>query len=205
LKFIFKNLFSNSRGITLVEIVVVIFIIALFSSIIILNFPKIQGSFALTSAAYELAGDIGSMENIALSGVTPTGATGATGYGVYINKSNASYIKYADTCPTASPNKYYTTNNNCGLNGIGGNGDFVIGGNVVNIDKNNPGVYIQTIKDNLGVTTIGDTSINFTPPNPKIDLDNTDGNEIDIVLSLTSDTTQTKTVIVNTSGLITVQ
>lgn len=155
----FKFKISNSqRGITLIEIIVVVFIISLFSSIAFLNLPKIQGSFALNSAAYELAQNIRTAENNALSGVL---------------SGNVSYTKSTDNNGISITDIYYYDNDR----------------------KKNE---------------INQTNITFAPPNPKITITDGNGNEIngsevDIVLSLDADTTQTKTVSVNTSGLIQVR
>ena len=173
--FKFKILHHQS-GITLIEVIVVIFIISIFASIAFLNLPKIQGSFALTGAAYELAQNIRTQENSALSGVS------GTTYSVTINASNP---------------KQYTS-----------------GGVTITVDKNNPGISIKEIDGvNNGMTNkITDpVNINFVSPNPLINIINNTtstniiGNEVDIVLSMDTDSSQTKTVIVNTSGLIQVK
>jgi len=148
---------------TLVEIIVVIFIISLFASIAFLNLPKIQGSFALSSAVYELAQNIRTAENNALTGV------GKTSYVVSFDLSNP---------------KQYSIN-----------------GNSINIDKTNAGILIKEFDDETGKIN-NPVSITFTPPNPITTITGTSGSEVDIVLSLDSDPTQTKTVFVNTSGLI---
>jgi type II secretory pathway pseudopilin PulG len=95
-----KNI--NSAGITLVEIIVVIFIIALFSAIVIADFPTIQKHFALSRASYQLAQDLRKIQDLGLSGVQTKDMIGNTisvqGYGIYINTSQSreQYVMYAD-------------------------------------------------------------------------------------------------------------
>ena len=160
------NLKNSQKGITLIEIIVVIFIITLFASIAFLNLPKIQGSFALSSAAYELAQKIRVAENDSVTGV-----------------GGASYvISFPDS-------KHYSVN----------------AGSTQNIDRSNAGISIKEFDEANGTKINNIVSITFAPPNPIVSITGSSGSEVDIVLSLDSDSSQTKTVIVNTSGLIQVK
>ena len=192
---------NYQKGITLIEIIVVIFIITLFASIAFLNLPKIQGSFALSSAAYELAQNIRTAENMSTSGLKTDSSGNATaGFGIFIDLSSANrltknYKMYADNCPVGNPDQLYSASGGC-----------TDDSSIIGVDKNNAGISMTVDSANLDGTP-QNVSINFLSPNPKINIDGMSNNfsEIHIVLSLDSDPSQKKTVIVNTSGLIEVQ
>jgi len=83
----------SEKGITLVEILVVIFIIAALLTILVSDFPKIQRQFALSRATYKFAQDLRKAQDMALSGEEikkPDGTIiSVKGYGIYIdNRGN---------------------------------------------------------------------------------------------------------------------
>ena len=94
--------FKNEKGVTLIEIIVVIFIIAIFSLIIIADFPGIEKQYALSNATYKLAQDFRRVQDLGLSGIQLLDADGnqinVQGYGIYINPavSDSVYLIYAD-------------------------------------------------------------------------------------------------------------
>ena len=57
------------RGITLVEVVVVIFIVALFTIILISDFPKMLRQLALSRVSYNFAQDLRKAQDLGLSGI----------------------------------------------------------------------------------------------------------------------------------------
>ena len=99
---------KSQKGITLVEIIVAVFIIVIFSVMLISNFPKIQDEFAISRAAYQLAQDLRKTQDLGLSGVPLSDASGnlivdingapmpVRGYGIYILSNSQQYIIYAD-------------------------------------------------------------------------------------------------------------
>jgi type II secretory pathway pseudopilin PulG len=220
----FPNLKSAERGITLIEIIVVIFLIAMFSVIIISDYPKIQRYFALSRAAYKFAQDLRKTEDLGFSGVLLNDKKGVPiiikGYGMYINVSSQpakQYIIYADVAGApingvrTSDQKYsgdlsyplcsqvdQQNNENNGMRTT----DCVM--EIINVTNANPDLYIKPVINNISGNY---TSINFSPPNPNINIDNLSPGQfsIGIVLGLTFDPLSTRTVWVNTSGLINVQ
>ena len=62
-------MFSKERGITLIEVIVVMVIVTMFSMILIADFPKILRQFAISRASYKLSQDIRRTEDLGLSGV----------------------------------------------------------------------------------------------------------------------------------------
>jgi len=212
----------QEKGITIIEIVVASFIIALFSAIIITNFPKILKQSALSRVSYKLAQDFRKTQDLGLSGIKILDASSnpilASGYGIYLNRTSSTkqYIIYADVKPnstTPGDSKYNDAgSHNCVAYGVSQpynccdqdtspTTDCVV--EIIDISKENPDLYIKAISNIIGPTT----SINFSPPGPttKIDRIISIQNPIGITLGITSDTSATRTIQVNTSGLINVQ
>jgi type II secretory pathway pseudopilin PulG len=193
-----KNL---EKGITLVEIVVVIFIIALFSAILVSDFPKIMRQFALSRATYKMAQNIRKTEDLGLSGVQIGNNLKPKGYGVYFDTVDSQqYIIYADLDGVP---RYTGTGIKCDIYNVTEDlGDCIM--EIVYISAEDPGIFIQTINGDSGA----DLSINFAPPNPNISITNSSGADkstADIVLSSTHDDTIGRTVSVNRSGLVEIE
>ena len=232
MKITIKNLFAES-GTTLVELIVVVFIIALFSMMVVSNFPQIQKQYALASATYQIVQDLRSAEDLGLSGAqTPatSGAIPAKGYGIYINPGLSAtkylYLVYADVSDGsghAADQKYngdFGSAYNGGITALCSNqlsstlSDCIV--KVVDISKINPSLSVYAINDAYGNTVAGGNaqinnpiSINFLPPSPIVNIIDSQSTPhtytgIQIVLSNDGGTT-TRKVIVNTDGLISVQ
>lgn len=196
----FKLKISNStRGITLVEVIVVILIISIFSMILISDFPKIKRQFALSRSVYKLAQDLRRAQDMALSGLQITDENGqavpAKGYGIYINPSsdNKGYILYADS---NQPADFEFTP----VSGAEA-GDYIV--EKINLSDESPDVFIKEIRNIDG----GWASINFSPPNPNITIANLLGDKsgIEIVFGLESDSSAERIISVNKRGLIEVK
>lgn len=212
MKFSFKN---SSKGITLVEIIVVIFIITIFSTILITDFPKIQRQFALSRSAYKLAQDLRKIQGLSLSGTRVDDKygdqiTAVKGYGIYINLNldgqyTRTYAIYADIAISGDGDHEYNPQqlyeDNLCSDREKPETDCVI--EVVKVNQENPSVYIKQINNIIADST----SINFRPPNPIVDIGNRNYEyfDIGIVLGLISSSSAERTVQVNTSGLINVQ
>lgn len=189
----------SEKGITLVEVIVVILIISIFSMILISDFPKIKRQFSLSRSVYKLAQDLRRAQDMALSGLQITDENGqavlAKGYGIYINPApgNKGYILYADS---NQPADFEFTP----VSG-GEPGDYII--ERIEIAPESPDVFIKEIKDIDGDWT----SINFNPPNPNIVIANlaVGKSGIEIVLSLESDASAERAIFVNKRGLIEVR
>lgn len=201
LKFI-PNIKKLEKGITLIELIVVIFIIAIFSAILISNFPKIQREYALSRATYKLAQNLRRVQDLGLSGVKITDNTGQLvkvgGYGLYINLDTPQqYIIYGNSCPVGNPDYQYTLSDPSCVSG-----DYII--DTVNVNEDKVGVYIEAV-NNIDQQW---TSINFSPPNPYLSIENISSGQtdIEIVLAVSSDSSiPSRTVSINTSGLIEVK
>jgi prepilin-type N-terminal cleavage/methylation domain-containing protein len=208
---------NRESGVTLIEIIVVVAIITIFSSVLISDFPSIERNFYLSRAASTLAEDLRRAENLSLSGSFLPNGHKISGYGVYITNDDNNfsstganshiYILYADSCQPPnpintcpSPNFYcqFTPRNTTGcLNGD----DIVSTVDLSNIGKD---VYVEGFVNVVGNNS---TSIDFTPPNPQTTIANlTPGqHQIGIILGLTSDHSKTKEIDVNSAGFINVK
>ena len=204
-----KNHIFSERGITLVEILVVVFIIALFSSILIADFPKIRRQFALTRAVYKMNQDLRRALDMGLSGQQIKDVNGnainVQGYGVYINLDdfrlgNKKYIIYADT---NNDQQYDSSDTICGQQS---NQDCII--EKIDFIKAESGVKIKEIKNTKDNNQWVD--INFKPPNPTVTITKLssltpDTNQVQIIFALESDSLTYRTVFVNIAGLIEIE
>ncbi|MDP3882581.1 MAG: prepilin-type N-terminal cleavage/methylation domain-containing protein [Candidatus Staskawiczbacteria bacterium] len=201
-----KCLKFQNKGVTLVEIMVVVFIIAIFSAILISNFPKILRQFALSRSVYKLAQDLRKTEDLGLSGVrvdSEQGAVDASGYGIYINlgDDNGKYIIYADINNSQTFDNSMSAENCEDYDPVEDDGDCIV--EAIHIGDDNPDLIIKELRNITGDST----SINFEPPNPTTKIEGlcTDCTEVGIVIGLNSDSSMSRTVLVNTAGLIQVK
>ena len=191
LKFKIKNF---QEGITLIEIVVMLALIAIFSSILISDFPKIQRQFMLSRASHKLSQDIRRAQDLALSGRRPAEEDEGekiAGYGIYFNTSTPTQYKiYEDKVVDSLFDKKYTD-----------------GEDVENIDMADfaSGVHIKEINPDKSSSA----SINFSPPNPLVMLTvgALEPTSIEIILCMNTycseaDSPTFRIVSVNKSGLI---
>jgi len=197
---------NSEKGITLVEIIITILIIALFTMITIANFPAIQKQYALSSATYKLAQDLRKTQDLGLSGVTlydsAKKSIAVKGYGLYVNPTKSEYIIYADVATTSNTSGSQNFDNTnfikCDEYDVSSDtGDCII--DTINIIQQNQNLTIN------GITNISspDVSINFTPPGPVTTISNLNSgsNSVDIILS---NGVSSRKISVNTSGLINV-
>jgi prepilin-type N-terminal cleavage/methylation domain-containing protein len=172
------------NGFTLTELLTVLAIIFILTSVSFPAYRTAQKQYVLENAARKLAQDIRKAEEMAISAriceicqneVPP-------GYGIHFQQGNLSYFIYADTNPTQGNERY-------------DGGDKII--ETISFES---GVFIKSL-------TLPSLSVNFKPPDPKIRIGNDTQtlNEASIVISLSSDQSKTKTIRVNKAGLIYVE
>lgn len=186
------------KGITIIEILIVVFIIALFSSILIADFPKIKRQFALTRAVHKMSQDLRRAQDMGFSGQQIEGID-VKGYGVYINLDNdrlgnKKYIIYADM----DDNQQYTeiVEVACGEQEES-NKDCVI--EIVNLGETEAGVTIDRIENTIDFQTV---DINFRPPNPITTITGLLLHINRVQIIFTTKDGKERIVLVNTSGLI---
>lgn len=177
------------QGVTLVEIMVVVTIIAILTGVVISDFPKIKLRLNLSRIAHMIAQDIKTAQSLSGSGreVEVDGsAVSLRGYGIFID-----------------------------TNVLGGNKRYVIYGDVNGDYKYSPGTdYVEKEVDlssqDLGImiseirNAPGKISINFSPPNFNTTISNllSGKNSIDIVVSIEKDPSVYRIISVNKAGLI---
>ena len=205
------QIINIEKGITIVEIAVVIFIVALLSVILISDFPKIQRQMALSRVTYKLAQDLRKTQDFGLSGVQVNDAAGnpvkAKGYGIYIDliSSTKKYVMYADVADiSGNSDQKYSNGSSYPLCSGQTNPTSDCAVEVIDISQQNPNLYIKQIS--INGSTSNSTSINFSPPNPTVNIENlSSGNSVGIILGLSADSSAIRTVWVNKAGLINVQ
>jgi len=185
ISFFKKILGKHKRGFTLVELLVIIFVIVSLSTLVFVNYKTGSKMLNLQRASQKLAQDIRYAQEMSISGVECiTCSSEPAGYGVFIDKSsdNKSYFIYADI----DGNQYYQ----------------LLQDEIVENFDLEEGVIIHDISDSSSVVCI-----NFSPPDPivRIGYDPGVGSALEeafVILALESDTAQTKKVNVNAVGLI---
>lgn len=185
---------SQSKGFTLVEILLTMLIIVFFTGLTLVNYKSGGKYLALQRSANQLSQDLRKAEQKAMSttkceecgvpAIIPEG-----GYGIYFEEGTTNgkkYILYADRDGA----------------GIYDFGDTQVGGDIL-IES---GVYIDKIEiiKNSVSSFPSDASVNFQAPEPLIIISNgvSGGDKVIITLALESDPAKTVTVEVNTAGLV---
>lgn len=208
-----NNLKKNKKGVTLIEVVFVVFVVGLFSMIMISNFPLIQKRFALSRVSYKLAQDIRRTQNLGTSGTNTLDSNGdailVQGYGIYAYVNAAApftdkYIIYADVDGrNFKYSGFQPYEDNYCADMTAPSTDCVV--EIIDIGKSNPGMNIY-IKELVNGDGEPDVSINFAPPTPLVSISSllSYKKEIGIVLGIVSDNAS-KTVYVNRTGLVSVQ
>ncbi len=170
-----------SAGFTLAELLVVISIVSLISSVALVNYRRGVAQYSLTQANQRLLADLREIQNRAISG---TGISlGYCGYGVQINSSSRpySYRIYADK------------NSNCATS---------------NNRYNSSDDIIEEVEltNNIKIRTSSPSPVDifFKPPEPQtyINQSQSIGEIALITLEAEGYSLPTKTIRVNTSGLI---
>lgn len=193
----FSNLNGFNRGITLIEVMVVVFIIVMFSLVVIADFPKVQIKYALSTVTHALAQDLRKAEDLALSGVKVTDSAGnyisVKGYGVYAN-TNLSTTKYLIYADVATNNSTCQDNTSCPSNEICVSGyctaNHKYDGSfstticseqsapttdcpvqIIDVSQTNASLYISSITDSSDNNILGTAvSVNFVPPDPTVNI-----------------------------------
>lgn len=211
IKFRFIN---SEKGVTLAEVIVIVVIVALFSVIVVANFPEIQEQRALSSASYALAQDLRRAEDLGLSGVKIKDSGGnpiaVKGYGLYIDVTLATkYLVYADIFDGNALHNYMYNGNfdtNFCSESTNPTTDCIV--QIVDMGEINQSLFVNAInnKDDNPISG-NNVSINFMPPGPIIKITNdaippVSYPTIKIILSNGS---LTRTVLINNHGLINVQ
>ena len=181
------------NGFTLIELVVVTFIIGLVTALLLTNYKQGEKEFALTRSAYLVAQGMTKAQEMSISAkefACPEGTTVPEGgYGVFFYNSSSytdKFFIFADC------NEDLTT---------------LIGGEeIAEIIPLETGIklkefYVNEIKNDLS------TVFTFIPPDPDVCIYTSceDYSSTRIIISLESDPAKTKTITLNKAGLIEIE
>jgi prepilin-type N-terminal cleavage/methylation domain-containing protein len=190
-----KKHFKDTQGFTLMEMIVSVSIMALMSTIMLVNFHSSGTKGNLNMAAQKLASDIRQVQGYALGLKQPTGTYENGGWGVYIETNNPNNTAY---------NFFYDKNND---GTITNPGDTAYPS--IQLPAGMKFINARMSKDNGNSWTDNGTFyISFIPPDPKILIckDATFG-ECDYTNAeiIISNSTATSSVMVNKLGLVDVK
>lgn len=172
------------NGFTLIEILVVVSIIAIFTTILSVSFLEGRQQFALQRVAHKIIQDLRRAQEMTMSSKRETcpGEETANGFGIHFEKS--------------SPNSYFL---------------FANCDESYSYDKNSDDQILENIDLEKGTKIFSlsssSLSIAFAPPSPITYVNGSLGLKpgdllAQIVISLESDTSKIKTIKVNKAGLI---
>jgi prepilin-type N-terminal cleavage/methylation domain-containing protein len=172
------------KGFSIIELMVVISIIGIMSSLMFANYRQGERDTVLIYAAQQTAQDIRQAQNLSLAGPKDT-----YGYGIYFNINNPTqYFIYGDEG---------IKNGNHQYEGEGGN-DTKVSPYPIFLSKN---IKINNIKIN-GVDS-NSADIFFAPPDPVTYINGVSSiGTAEIKICFTIITTNCKTIIVTTAGRI---
>jgi prepilin-type N-terminal cleavage/methylation domain-containing protein len=176
----FQKNYNPQTGFTLVELLVVLFIILLLSTLLLVNYRGGQKKYALSQASQQLISDLRKAQNMAMSGAEIYGQY--CGYGLEIDQSNrpTSYRFYADKSTDCQ-----TSNN-----------QYDSGDEILEIIKLPSRIRIQS-------TSPSPIDIFFKPPQPTTYINADAGAGVSGTITLEIEGTSfTKIVTVTTAGLI---
>lgn len=174
---------EKKSGFTLIELLVIGAIISILTAFVLANYPAIGRSFALKRSTDRLAQELRFMQQKSVSMEELSGSV-PYGYGIYLNTSSPySYISFADID---------------GNHEWGEGTDSVL--DSVSLEDN---VEISVLQS--GGIQVSSLSIVFEPPDPTTWIESSSSSTSTITLRLETDPAQTRSVYVNSAGLITTQ
>lgn len=89
------NKARNNRGFTLVEMLVVLFVIVTISTLVLINYRQGQRRLALQNVVQQLLLDIRRAQNMALQAMSYNSVTPQR-YGIYLSTTSTYYVLFAD-------------------------------------------------------------------------------------------------------------
>lgn len=177
----------KNKGFTIIELLVIITMVTIFSAIMFADYGNTGKQFALDRSAEKLAQDLRRTQRMAIDALIGIDET-TNGYGIYFDKGAGSETKYI----------IYRNNNVNIYYDAAEPADSIK--ETILIES---GVKICDIKDNDVSEADNTISISFQPPDPINYIENNYiGHEASIILCSVDDVSQTKTVKINNTGRI---
>ena len=190
---------SSSKGFTLLELIVVIGIVATLSSIVLGGYRSGEDKFALQRSANKLSQDLRRAENMAMTGKSAPITFGeifpSGGYGFYF-----------DTATTTGGAGHYTFFCDCN-----DNAEYESSGSAISCASSTVATAFPELMETLSLETgvtisnVSPTtalSITFYPPDPIIKITGADSASYDEAVITLDLFGETKTITINTVGLI---
>ncbi len=184
----------KNNGFTVIELLVVISIIVAFFLVAVPNFYKIKLQLSLSRVAYKFSQDVRRAQNMALTksryyDPSTKVEQSVDGYGIDVDLSalgSKKYIMYADKSPG---NQQYDSL------------DYIV--ETIDFSSADPGIIIKEVDNVIGKSA----SINFNSSDLNTNIFQLLSlqNSATVVFALESDPAITKSVLVNTSGLVEVK
>ena len=171
-----------TRGFTLIESLVVVFIILVLTLITLPSYRSGEKILSLEQAAARLEQDLRRAQALALSAKEFHGVIPRGGYGLYFSLTS-SYILFAD-CST--PPNYQYDAGGAGCNGFPEKVEQVFLPNVVSVASLSPSSPLTIV---------------YTSPTPLVTFSGA-GNNASIILQLTDNAAKNKTIRANKAGLV---
>ncbi|MFC1663736.1 hypothetical protein ACFL0A_01275 [Patescibacteria group bacterium] len=170
--------FNNEKSFTIIELLVVMGLVVLLTSIILPDYRTGERQFALQESTHKLAQDLRKAQEQSMSMHQFNCSSGKLkGYGIRFEQDRESY-SFRARCEN---------------------------GEILDIEEENiflgEGVKIKELK--IDENSINSINIFFYPPDPEIDFGGT--NNAVIILCLKNDFNNTKTISINKAGLIAIE
>jgi prepilin-type N-terminal cleavage/methylation domain-containing protein len=185
----------KNAGFTLIEIITVVTMILIFTSIIVLDKREGEKQFSIRRSAHQLAQDLRRVENMAMTGQDSPKSFGEIfprgGYGIYFEESSDSYILFCD----------------CNDNGV-----YDVGAAALSCASSTEGnpwpekieeVFLESGVVISNMSPFSPLNITFFPPDPIIRIKPSSGpaTTSQAIATLTLEG-RTRTIFINTVGLI---
>ena len=183
----------KKNGFAIMELLVVIVIISALTAVVISNFPKIRLQLSLLRQVNKFEQDIRLVQEMSLAGVPYKDSSGTErqidGYGIFVDINGLGNKKYTIFADKSPGNKAYDAS------------DYLIG--TVDFSNLEPGIKIKELNN----VSSNKASVSFSSSKIETTINqlNPNQNSVEYIFSLESDSSKTKKVLVNTSGLIEVK
>jgi len=165
------------KGFTIIEMLVVMFIIVIITTLILTNYRSGQKMYALKQASQQVVSDLRRAQNMSMSGKKNTAET-IYDYGVHFEGDASYYILFADK--QANSQRYNS-------------------GSDAQVERIN-------LRNQIKIKAVSPSSsgldIVFEPPNPKTYINKNASGPATIILQSGSDSSLTKTITITAVGLI---